>query len=136
MCKCAIISITYALEAMTVGEKGKNILKIKLLKIWEILNHRSEENAPISPVELIAALNDMGIACDRRTIYADIDCMQVFGYPIHNRRKGHDMLYWVDDGWNVHSVVYDLIGNVGIELFSDTLWLLERTTTKYERANL
>lgn len=80
-----------------MGEKGKNILKIKLLKIWEILNHRSEENAPISTVELIAALNEMGITCDRRTIYADIDCMQAFGYPIHNRRKGHDMLYWVDD---------------------------------------
>ena len=97
--KCAIINIIYiySLEAMTMAEKSTNILKIKLLKIWEILNHRSEENAPISTVDLITRLNEMGITCDRRTIYADIDCMQAFGYPIHNRRKGHDMLYWVDD---------------------------------------
>ena len=37
MCECAIINNTYALEAMTMGEKGKNILKIKLLKIWALL---------------------------------------------------------------------------------------------------
>lgn len=70
--------------------------KIKLLKIWEILNRKTDKEHPISTQELISELALLGITCERRTVYADIDSMQSNGYEIKNRRKGHDMVYWVD----------------------------------------
>lgn len=71
------------------------VQKIKLLKIWEILNRKTDELHPISTQGLIQELALLGIKCERRTIYADIDSMQHFGYGICNKRKGHDMVYWV-----------------------------------------
>ncbi len=71
------------------------VQKIKLLKIWEILHRKTDEQNPISTQELIAALNELGITADRRTIYADIETMQSYGYEISKRRRGHEMVYWV-----------------------------------------
>lgn len=73
------------------------VQKIKLLKIWEILNWKSDEQHPLSTQDIITELSRLGIKCDRRTIYGDIDAMQSNGYSILNRRRGHDMVYWVQD---------------------------------------
>lgn len=73
------------------------IQKIKLLKIWEILNWKSDESHPLSTQDIIAELSQLGIKCDRRTIYGDINAMQNNGYSIMNRRRGHDMVYWVQE---------------------------------------
>ena len=62
--------------------------KIKLLKIWEILNRKTDEQHPITTQELIVELNLLGITADRRTIYTDIDSLQEFGYEIQNKRYG------------------------------------------------
>ena len=51
----------------------QKVQKIKLLKIWEILNRKTDEQHPITTQELIAELNLLGITADRRTIYTDID---------------------------------------------------------------
>ncbi len=72
------------------------VQKIKLLKIWEILHRRADKDSPISTRELIAALGELGITADRRTIYADIEAMQSYGYEICKRRRGHDMVYWIE----------------------------------------
>ena len=73
------------------------VQKIKLLKIWEILNWKSDEQHPLSTQDIITELSHLGIKCDRRTIYGDIDAMQSNGYSILNRRRGHDMVYWVQE---------------------------------------
>lgn len=73
------------------------VQKIKLLKIWEILNWKSDELHPLSTQDIITELRHLGIKCDRRTIYGDIDAMQSNGYSILNRRRGHDMVYWVQE---------------------------------------
>ena len=73
------------------------VQKIKLLKIWEILNWKSDEQHPLSIQDIIVELSKLGIKCDRRTIYGDIDAMQSNGYSILNRRRGHDMVYWVQE---------------------------------------
>ena len=73
------------------------VQKIKLLKIWEILNWKSDEQHPLSTQDIIMELSKLGIKCDRRTIYGDIDAMQSNGYSILNRRRGHDMVYWVEE---------------------------------------
>lgn len=71
------------------------VQKIKLLKIWEILSWKSDEQHPLSTQDIISELKQLGIKCDRRTVYSDIDAMQSNGYSIMNRRRGHDMMYWV-----------------------------------------
>lgn len=73
------------------------IQKIKLLKIWEILHRKSDAQHPLSTQEIILELNKIGISCDRRTVYGDIDAMQRNGYSIMNCRRGHDMVYWVQE---------------------------------------
>ena len=73
------------------------VQKIKLLKIWEILNWKSDDQHPLSTQDIIVELSKLGIKCDRRTIYGDIDAMQSNGYSILNRRRGHDMVYWVQE---------------------------------------
>ena len=44
------------------------VQKIKLLKIWEILNWKSDEQHPLSTQDIITELSHLGIKCDRRTI--------------------------------------------------------------------
>ena len=52
--------------------KQENAYKIKLLKLLEILRQDSDEDYYIGTSELIDKLADMGIVCDRRTLYKDI----------------------------------------------------------------
>ena len=52
--------------------KQENAYKIKLLKLLEILRQDSDEDHYIGTTELIDKLADMGIVCDRRTLYKDI----------------------------------------------------------------
>ena len=73
------------------------VQKIKLLKIWEIRHRKSDAQHPLSTHDIITELNHFGISCDRRTVYGDIDAMQSSGYSIMNRRRGHDMVYWVEE---------------------------------------
>ena len=51
------------------------ILKLKLVKIWEILSQETDEENPMGTTELLQKLNSIGIDCDRRTLYADIDAL-------------------------------------------------------------
>ena len=76
---------------------GTKVQKIKLLKIWEILHRKSDAQHPLSTQDIITELSHLGISCDRRTVYGDIDAMQSNGYSILNRRRGHDMVYWVQE---------------------------------------
>lgn len=73
------------------------VQKIKLLKIWEILHRKSDAQHPLSTQDIITELGHLDISCDRRTVYGDIDAMQSNGYSIMNRRRGHDMVYWVEE---------------------------------------
>ena len=80
---------------------GKNsdhikLQKIKLLKIWEILNRKTDKNHPLTTIQLIAELDKLGIVAERRTIYTDIDSMISCGYKIEKRRHNRDMYDWVE----------------------------------------
>lgn len=41
------------------------VQKIKLLKIWEILSWKSDEQHPLSTQDIISELKQLGIKCDR-----------------------------------------------------------------------
>lgn len=56
--------------------------KIKLVKILEILRQDSDEDNYIESTEILSKLAAMGIECDRRTLYGDIDVLNDFGYEV------------------------------------------------------
>jgi predicted DNA-binding transcriptional regulator YafY len=70
--------------------------KIILLKIWEILCQETDEDNPMASTVLLDKLNEMNIACDRRTLYRYIEVLNEWGYEI-NSYRGRNNDYWVDD---------------------------------------
>lgn len=69
--------------------------KIRLLKLWEILQTGSDEEHSITTTELISKLKVEGIKCDRRTLYADIEILNENGYEILCTKGQHANLYSV-----------------------------------------
>lgn len=51
---------------------GKNNQKIKLIKIMDFIKFESSPESPVTTNEIIHYLNDLGISCDRRTLYKDM----------------------------------------------------------------
>lgn len=67
--------------------------KIKIMKLYEILNMYSDESNPISTNEIISRLKDEGINCKRKALYDDIDTLNRYGYEIECVRKRQNEYY-------------------------------------------
>lgn len=70
--------------------------KLKLLKIWEILKYKTNSEHPITTQELIGELENLGICCERRTLYKDIDLLCRNGYDIVRGRSAHENTYYTE----------------------------------------
>ena len=84
--------------------KTDKILKLKLVKIWEILSQETDEENPMGTTEILQKLHAMGIDCDRRTLYADIDALNACGYEILCRRSTSNMYYVMDRKFSVGEI--------------------------------
>ena len=71
--------------------------KIKLLKLWELLCQNTDVEHPMGTPEILERLAEMGIDCDRRTLYDDIKTLNHFGYEVECVR-GASNEYSVDRG--------------------------------------
>lgn len=71
----------------------ENFQKIKLLKIWEILRQESDEEHPLDTVKIIEKLKNIGIACDRKTLYSDIAELNAYGYKVFQKRCKRNQYY-------------------------------------------
>ena len=60
--------------------------RLKLLYIMRILLERSDERHPLTIADITAALESYGISADRKTIYADIELLRIFGMDIEMQR--------------------------------------------------
>jgi predicted DNA-binding transcriptional regulator YafY len=78
-----------------------NFQKIKLLKIMEILKFESDEDCPLSTVDLLSRLKEEGIICDRRTLYNDIDVLNSCGYEIYKTRSKTNKYYIVNRDFDI-----------------------------------
>ena len=67
--------------------------KIKLLKIWDILNRETDEEHPMSSVELIRRLGEDGIEVDRKILYDDIRVLNECGYEVMCHRSSSNEYY-------------------------------------------
>ena len=75
----------------------ENYQKIKLLKIMEILRQETDEEHPITKVELAARLVAMNVSCSPRSLIRDIKLLNEQGYEIMERLMGHEKGYFVCD---------------------------------------
>lgn len=77
--------------------KTNSSYKIKLLKIWEILNEATDEQNPLTTQQLIYELLKYGISCERRTLYRDIETLRQNGYNVMIGHTGHENTYYIDN---------------------------------------
>jgi len=56
--------------------------KLKLLYLMRILLQRTDETHPMSVAEMISALDAYGISAERKSIYADLEALRLFGLDI------------------------------------------------------
>lgn len=68
----------------------ENYQKIKLLKIMEILRQETDEEHPMTKVELAARLVGMNVSCSPRSLIRDIKLLNEQGYEIMERLIGHE----------------------------------------------
>lgn len=66
--------------------KSEKIMRIRLVKIWDILSQETDDENPMGTTELLSKLEEIGIKCDRRTLYDDINALNSCGYEILCKR--------------------------------------------------
>ena len=75
----------------------ENMQKIKILKLAELLRQHTDEQNPMQTQQVLSALAEMGIPCDRRTLAADVRLLNEQGYEIMTCVVGHQKAYYVED---------------------------------------
>ena len=69
--------------------------KLKPLYIMEYLLRNTDEEHPATVNQLIAYLESHGISAERKSIYSDIEALQVFGIDIERKDGGSRSGYYV-----------------------------------------
>lgn len=74
-----------------------NHRKIKLLKLLDLLRQNTDEQHPMTTSQICAALKQMGIPCDRKTIPQDIAALNDSDYEVMSKMISHEKAYYVED---------------------------------------
>lgn len=75
----------------------ENYRKVKLLKLLELLRRYTDEQHPMTTSQICAAMEEMGIPCDRRIVKQDVDNLNELGYEVMITTVGHEKAYFVED---------------------------------------
>ena len=75
--------------------------KIRLLKIWEILNKESDEDHPIRTEKIIRRLAEYDIPCHRKTLYEDVKILNANGYEVCVNRSTSNEYYVMERAFDV-----------------------------------
>lgn len=74
-----------------------NYRKVKLLKLLELLRQQTDEQHPMTTNQICAAMDAMGIPCDRRIVTQDVTALNELGYEVMATMIGHERAYYVAD---------------------------------------
>lgn len=74
-----------------------NSTKLILLKLYELLLKETDEDRPISRMELCRRLNEHGVQCHVRTISRDIALLNESGYEVLSYMLDHEKYYYVPE---------------------------------------
>lgn len=81
--------------------RGENVKRMRPLRIWEILSQETDEDHPMTSMELLSRLSKMGLCCDRRTLYQDIDTLVDAGYEVMKKRTSSNEYYVMDRSFDI-----------------------------------
>lgn len=70
--------------------------RTRVITLLKILMQKTDEDHPLNATELAEKLSAFGIECDRKTIYEDIEALNLCGYDIINTR-GAKSGYFIAD---------------------------------------
>ena len=71
----------------------ENPIRLKLLKLVEILRQETDEDHPLTKPELCERLEVMNIPGSRRSLIRDIALLNEQGYEIMEQMKGREKAY-------------------------------------------
>lgn len=75
----------------------KNAANIRMMKLYEILCRETDEDHPITRMELSEKAREHGVACHDRTIARDVDVLNEAGYEVCSIIRGHKRYYYVPE---------------------------------------
>ena len=75
----------------------ENCQKIKLLKLYDLLFQETDEQHPLTTMQIIERLAAMGISCERRTVAKDMAILNAQGYAVMMRWVGKEKAYFIED---------------------------------------
>ena len=73
------------------------IRKIKLIKLYEILQRDSDEQHPLSAVELSKKLTEINIPCNSEVVKRDIKVLNSSGFEVMSVMVGHEKAFYMAD---------------------------------------
>lgn len=76
---------------------AETMQKIKLMKLYELLQKETDSEHAISRTVLCQRLIDMGISSNVRTLSKDIDMLNANGYEIMSYLKDKEKFYYVPE---------------------------------------
>ncbi|SKB92120.1 Predicted DNA-binding transcriptional regulator YafY, contains an HTH and WYL domains [Lachnospiraceae bacterium] len=68
---------------------GTGSKKVLILQILDILKKYSDEDHPLTQQEIIRYLKDDGTECDRRSVRANVQALQDYGFEISMEKDGY-----------------------------------------------
>ena len=71
--------------------------KVKLLKLYEFLRRETDEDYPISRIELCRKLNEMGISSNVRTPSKDIAVLNENGFEVGSFLKDKEKYWYIPE---------------------------------------
>ena len=90
-----------------------NNQKIKLLKLYEMLQQETDEQNPMTTSSIIKRLEESGTSCERRTLAKDIALLNAQGYEVMARKVNRENGYFVEDRSRI------ILKNKGVYSISD-----------------
>ena len=73
--------------------------KQKILYLAKFFLEETDENHPASMKDILAYLGRAGIEAERKSIYADLEELSLFGFDIITLRDGAAAIFWVSAGF-------------------------------------
>ncbi len=68
--------------------------KLKILYLLKILTERTDEDHPMTLVQIIEALGEYGVSAERKSLYDDFESLRVFGVDIE-KSQGKTVGYYI-----------------------------------------
>lgn len=111
--------------------ESQNYVRIKMLKIWELLCQETDEDHPMDTITILQKLKEMGIVCDRRTLYNDIKILNDCGYEIICRRSRNNEYFVMDRSFDLPElhILLDAIQAAGFITKSKSKVLIDKVAS-------